>query len=111
MSFQRTTEYVRNIEELPDEILEQILAEISPYKDFKSAMLVCKRWHFVMKSRLDLQAEKNNRREWTSALFVIEPSSDRPPFCFWCSGPLCGAMPTPFLLFAIPFRCDFKMDI
>lgn len=33
------------ITDLPEEILEIILAKLSPYRDLKSAKLVCKQWH------------------------------------------------------------------
>ena len=38
----------RSIQDLPNEILEQILRNLSPYRDFKCAMLVCQKWHRVM---------------------------------------------------------------
>ena len=37
-----------NITDLPQEILEYIFSLLSPYKDFKSVMLVCKDWHSIM---------------------------------------------------------------
>jgi len=37
-----------NIKDLPQEILEYIFSLLSPYKDFKSVMLVCRDWHTVM---------------------------------------------------------------
>ena len=37
-----------SLSDLPDEILDHILSLVSPYRDFKSAMLVCKRWHKIM---------------------------------------------------------------
>ena len=40
-----------DIQDLPDEILEYILSLTSPYRDFKSAMMVCKRWRKVMESK------------------------------------------------------------
>ena len=36
------------ITDLPTEILEQVLCHLSPYRDFKSAMLVCRQWNRVM---------------------------------------------------------------
>ena len=36
------------IEDLPMEILELILSFISPYQDFKPAMLVCQKWHTII---------------------------------------------------------------
>ncbi|XP_034231582.1 F-box only protein 42 [Thrips palmi] len=33
-----------NINDLPDEVLEYIFSLVSPYKDVKECMLVCKRW-------------------------------------------------------------------
>jgi len=35
---------------VPDEILEYILSLTSPYCDFKSALLVSKRWYFIIRS-------------------------------------------------------------
>jgi len=35
---------------IPDEILEYIILQTSPYCDFKSALLVSKRWYSVTKS-------------------------------------------------------------
>ena len=37
-----------NITDLPQEILEYIFSLLSPYKDFKSVMLVCRDWHNIM---------------------------------------------------------------
>lgn len=37
-----------NIKDLPQEILEYIFSLLSPYKDFKSVMLVCRDWHIIM---------------------------------------------------------------
>ncbi|XP_071146947.1 F-box only protein 42-like [Mytilus edulis] len=34
-----------NIDDLPEEILEFILSKVSPYRDVKSCMLVCRRWY------------------------------------------------------------------
>lgn len=42
----------KNINELPDEVLEYIFSLVSPYKDVKECMLVCKRWHSNVKSKL-----------------------------------------------------------
>ncbi|ELU08387.1 hypothetical protein CAPTEDRAFT_181873 [Capitella teleta] len=36
------------INSLPDEILELLLSHLSPYRDYKNAMLVCKRWHRII---------------------------------------------------------------
>ena len=33
------------IDDLPEEIMEYILSKISPYRDLKSSMLVCRRWY------------------------------------------------------------------
>ena len=35
---------------IPDEILEYILSLTSPYCDFKSALLVSKRWYSIIRS-------------------------------------------------------------
>lgn len=40
-----------NINDLPDEVLEYIFSFVSPYKDLKECMLVCKRWHENVKSK------------------------------------------------------------
>lgn len=42
------TQFTCSINELPDEILECIFALTSPYRDFKSMMLVCHRWHNIV---------------------------------------------------------------
>lgn len=41
----------KNINELPDEVLEYIFTLVSPYKDLRGCMLVCKRWHETVKSK------------------------------------------------------------
>ncbi|KAJ1520014.1 hypothetical protein ONE63_004244 [Megalurothrips usitatus] len=38
----------KNINELPDEVLEYIFSLVSPYKDLKECMIVCKRWHGIV---------------------------------------------------------------
>jgi len=43
---------VTSVDCIPDEILEYILSLTSPYCDFKSALLVSKRWYSVIKSML-----------------------------------------------------------
>ena len=35
---------VREISDLPEELLEYILLKVSPYSDLKATMLVCKQW-------------------------------------------------------------------
>ena len=40
-----------SINDLPDEVLEYILSLISPYKDMKECMLVCRRWLQSVKSK------------------------------------------------------------
>jgi len=49
-----TVDETVSIECIPDEILEYILSLTSPYCDFKSALLVSKRWYFLVKSMLPL---------------------------------------------------------
>lgn len=44
----------KNINELPDEVLEYIFSLVSPYKDVKECMLVCKRWHSNVKNVIRL---------------------------------------------------------
>ena len=39
------------IMDLPEEIVEYILALLSPYSDFQSARLVCRLWYKIMKGR------------------------------------------------------------
>lgn len=40
----------KSIDELPDEVLEYIFSLVSPYKDLKECMLVCKRWHTIVQN-------------------------------------------------------------
>lgn len=37
---------------LPEEILELIFSYLSPYGDFKRAMLVCKLWHRILSGEI-----------------------------------------------------------
>lgn len=41
-----------NIDDLPEEILEFILSKVSPYRDVKSCMLVCRRWYRLAAGKL-----------------------------------------------------------
>ena len=34
-----------DMQNLPEEIIEHILRQLSPYRDFKNATLVCRQWH------------------------------------------------------------------
>lgn len=40
------------MQSLPDEILEKIFLNLSPFKDFDLASLVCKRWNAVIASMI-----------------------------------------------------------
>ena len=44
-------ESCKSIHDLPEEILELILMKVSPYRDLKSASLVCTAWHKQVKGR------------------------------------------------------------
>ena len=46
MSLQENTK--PGIMDLPEEILEQVLCLLCPYRDYKNVMLVCKLWHQIM---------------------------------------------------------------
>lgn len=48
MSNMDETRFMCYINGLPDEILEFIFTLTSPYRDLKSMMLVCRRWHAVV---------------------------------------------------------------
>jgi hypothetical protein len=39
---------VRQIADIPEEVLELIFCHLSPYSDMKSAMLACKQWYRVV---------------------------------------------------------------
>ena len=45
-------ELVKSINDLPEEILEVILFELSPYNDLKAAMQVCSSWYRVTKGEM-----------------------------------------------------------
>ncbi|XP_013385258.1 F-box only protein 42 [Lingula anatina] len=49
MDGSKNTVFCTAIDDLPEEILEHILWYLSPYKDFKSALQVCKAWNRVVK--------------------------------------------------------------
>lgn len=44
----------RNINELPDELLEFILGHMPPYADLQNCALVCKRWTDIVRSEYNL---------------------------------------------------------
>ena len=45
--------------ELPNEILEFILAYLPPYDDFLNCRLVCKRWNQAIQSNLHIYTDNN----------------------------------------------------
>lgn len=40
-----------NIDDLPDDVLEFIIAHLRPYKDFESLKIVSSRWNNLIKSK------------------------------------------------------------
>jgi len=42
-------EYPTTIDDLPDEVLENIFARLSPYQDLDSVCAVCHRWNHIAK--------------------------------------------------------------
>lgn len=63
-----------HIRDLPEEILEYILRHLSPYRDLKSAMLVCHQWHRLVQGVLRqiyldfLQSLWHSKVSWTEIL-------------------------------------------
>ena len=41
-----------SISNLPDEILEYILSQLTPYRDLVQCKLVCKRWHYIILGKI-----------------------------------------------------------
>ncbi|KAJ8319812.1 hypothetical protein KUTeg_001399 [Tegillarca granosa] len=63
-----------NINDLPEEVLEYILSQLSPYRDLKCAMQVCYKWHRLITGVMK-QLQQNfhqsiweSRVSWTSIL-------------------------------------------
>lgn len=62
----------RDINELPDELLEFIFGHMPPYKDLQSCALVCKRWTDIVRS------EYNRGTRVVERVFVVVVA-----ICWW----------------------------
>ncbi|XP_032824252.1 F-box only protein 42 [Petromyzon marinus] len=68
-------QHERSVWELPEELLEYILAFLSPYQQHKTAALVCKQWHRLIKGVARqcyhgfIRAVQDGRIQWESRTY------------------------------------------